>query len=276
MYKLLTGVITEELMAHVEEMGILPLEQKAIRRGRRGCLDALMFDEALVREARRDRRSLSVAWIDYRKAFDMVPHAWIDAMLKAIRAPKEVRRTVRGLIPKWRSSISLETVDGWRRVPIVFKRGIYQGESLSPLLFCLAGSPLSEALREGEGVGFRSKFHATPVTHQLYVDDLKLYAESKEMLERMVGVAEEISTAVGMEFGLKKCAVAHLKNGRVKAEGGVGLGAQARIEEVDQDSTYKYLGVAQLFGASLVVTKVSPGHLTINVHSLTQIFHRKE
>ncbi len=48
-----------------------------------------MFDEALVREAKRDRRSLSVAWIDYRKAFDMVPHAWIDTMLKAIRAPKK-------------------------------------------------------------------------------------------------------------------------------------------------------------------------------------------
>ncbi len=94
------------------------------------------------------------------------------------------------------------------------------------------------------------------------------------MLERMVGVTEEVSAAVGMEFGLKKCAVAHLKNGRVKAEGGVGLGVQARIEELDQDSTYKYLGVAQLLGASQVVIKVSPGHLTINVHSLTQIFHR--
>ncbi len=71
---------------------------------------------------------------------------------------------------------------------------------------------------------------------------MTLYAESKEMLEQMVGVTEEVSAAVGMEFGLKKCAVAHLKNGRVKA---VGLGVQARIEELDQDSTYKYLGVAE-------------------------------
>ncbi len=54
------------------------------------------------------------------------------------------------------------------------------------------------------------------------------------MLERMVGVTEEVSAAMGMEFGLKKCAVAHLENGRVKAEGGVGLGVQARIEKLDQ------------------------------------------
>ncbi len=117
-----------------------------------------------------------------------------------------MRRTIRCLIPKWRSCISLETEDGWKRE---FRRGIYQG-ALSPLLFCLAVSPLSEALRER--VGFQSKFHVMPVTHQMYVDDLKLYAESKEMLERMVGVTEEVSAAVGMEFGLKKCAVAHLIN----------------------------------------------------------------
>ncbi len=74
------------------------------------------------------------------------------------------------------------TEDGWKRVSIEFRREIYQGDSLSPLLFCLAVSPLSEALREG--VGFRSKFHVMPVI-------------------------------------------------------------QARIEELDQDSTYKYLGVAE-------------------------------
>ena len=26
-------------------------------------------------------RNLSVAWIDYRKAFDLIPHAWIGKML---------------------------------------------------------------------------------------------------------------------------------------------------------------------------------------------------
>ncbi len=40
------------------------------------------------------------------------------------------------------------------------------------------------------------------------------YAEGKSELEQMVSVTEEISGAVGMEFGFEKCAVAHMRNGR--------------------------------------------------------------
>ncbi len=46
----------------------------------------MVVDEALAREA---RSGLSVAWVDYRKAFDLVPHEWIMAVMKAIRAPKK-------------------------------------------------------------------------------------------------------------------------------------------------------------------------------------------
>ncbi len=102
---------------HVEAMDLLPPEQIATRRGRRGCLDALVVDEALARETRSGRRSLSVAWVDYRKAFDLVPHKWIMAVMKAIRAPKEVRRTLKSLISLWRTEVVLETEEGWRSVP---------------------------------------------------------------------------------------------------------------------------------------------------------------
>ena len=33
------------------------------------------------------KRNLSMAGVDYKKAFDMVPHRWIGHLLKAIRAP---------------------------------------------------------------------------------------------------------------------------------------------------------------------------------------------
>lgn len=43
-----------------------------------------------------------MGWVDYQKAFYMIPHRWIEAVLKAIRAPKEVRKAVGQLIPAWR------------------------------------------------------------------------------------------------------------------------------------------------------------------------------
>ncbi len=35
--------------------------------------------------ARVKKRNLNMAWIDYRKAYDMVPHSWIVEMLRMVR-----------------------------------------------------------------------------------------------------------------------------------------------------------------------------------------------
>ncbi len=70
MYKVMTGVMAEILGDHVERKELLPPEQKALRRGRRGCRDAITIDTAVAREAQVHERDLSVAWVDYRKAFE--------------------------------------------------------------------------------------------------------------------------------------------------------------------------------------------------------------
>ena len=88
-------------------------------------------------EAQVDKRDLSVAWIDYRKAYDMVPHRWIKRALKAIRAPKQVRRMVRRLLPPWQTDLTVRTAHGTTSIPVTLRRGVFQGDSLSPLLFCI-------------------------------------------------------------------------------------------------------------------------------------------
>jgi hypothetical protein len=81
MYKLLTGVLTEVLYEHVMTQGLLPGKQKALRKGQRGCLDTLVI-EAIASEAKLYCRNLIVAWVDYRKAYNMVPHCWLRKVLR--------------------------------------------------------------------------------------------------------------------------------------------------------------------------------------------------
>ncbi len=88
-YKVYTGALAVMLMAHVETKGILPTEQKALRKGRRGCLDALIVDAAVAGETKLRRRNLSIGWVDYKKAFDMVPHPWLKCVLKLPRKSGE-------------------------------------------------------------------------------------------------------------------------------------------------------------------------------------------
>ena len=44
---------------------------------------------------------------------------------------------------------------------------------------------------------------------QLFMDDLKIYSCSKEGISATVSIVERVSKAIGMELGLRKCAVAH-------------------------------------------------------------------
>ena len=50
--------------------------------------------------------------------------------------------------------------------------GIFQGYSLSPLLFCLSLNPLSMLLDSMDG------YQVMGGNHMLYMDDLKLFAKS--------------------------------------------------------------------------------------------------
>ena len=38
----------------------------------------MVIDKEIVKDCKRWLTSLAVAWIDYRKAYDVVPHSWIQ------------------------------------------------------------------------------------------------------------------------------------------------------------------------------------------------------
>ena len=82
LWKLLTGAIPEELYEHLEKTNSLPWKQKGCRKGSRGTKDQLQLDKMIVKAGKRWLASLAVAWIDYRKAYDMAPHSWIQKCME--------------------------------------------------------------------------------------------------------------------------------------------------------------------------------------------------
>ena len=77
MWKLLTGVIADQTYAHLDQEKLLQEEQKGYRKGSRGTNDLLYIDRAVIKEVKSRNKNLVMAWIDYKKAYDMVPHSWI-------------------------------------------------------------------------------------------------------------------------------------------------------------------------------------------------------
>ena len=75
MWKLLTGVIADQIYAHVDQEKLLPEEKKGCRKDSGGTNDLLCIDRAVIKEVTSRNKNLAMAWIDYKKAYDMVPHS---------------------------------------------------------------------------------------------------------------------------------------------------------------------------------------------------------
>lgn len=52
------------------------------RKKLRGNKDQLVIDKMALKDCKRRHTNLSAAWIDYRKAYNMVPHFWIKECMK--------------------------------------------------------------------------------------------------------------------------------------------------------------------------------------------------
>ena len=157
-------------------------------------MDALAIDAAVVRDCREDKRNCTMVWLDFRKAFDRVPHKWLRKLIRFIQAPQPVQTAIKKLMPLWRTNLKLRgRHQTTLTFPIRFKRGVFQGDTLSPLLFGLALAPLSTAMRAGGSFNSR------------YQDEPKLFEESHDEAEAALGVAESAAKVVGMELGETKC-----------------------------------------------------------------------
>jgi hypothetical protein len=53
-----------------------------IQRIAEGCKDQLLISKGMLQESKSRKKNLSMAWIDYQKAFDRVPHTWIIKSLE--------------------------------------------------------------------------------------------------------------------------------------------------------------------------------------------------
>jgi len=92
--------------------------------------------------------------------------------------------------------------------------GIFQGDSLSPLLFCICLLPVTEHLNK-LNTGYEEHTTKTKISHLLYMDDLKLIAKPEEEIQKQIQTVKTFSDDIHMEFGLEKCAKMTFKRGKL-------------------------------------------------------------
>ena len=182
-----------------------------------------------------------MAWIDYKKAYDVVPHSWIINSLKMYKISEEVINFIAKTMKTWRVEL---TAGGRRLAEAKIQRGIFQGDALLPLLFIIAIMPLNHILRKCTA-GYKLSRSQQKVNHLMDMDDIKLFAKYEKELETLKHTIRIYSRDIGMEFGVEKCAMLVMISGKRQLIDGMELPNQGEIKTLAENETYKYLGMLE-------------------------------
>ena len=152
MLKVHTSCINEFLQDHCEINKIITTEQAGGKKDVWSCLEQFIINKMILDEVIKHKRSVVMAWLDYQKAFDSVPHEWLLIALKLAKVPPLVISAIETLIQKWSTNVHLTSHQGdVQSNSIHHLGGIFQDDSLPVLLFILSVNLLSFLLKKLKG-----------------------------------------------------------------------------------------------------------------------------
>ncbi|CAH2106131.1 unnamed protein product [Euphydryas editha] len=252
LYKIFTSCIAELIYKHIDENNILAEQQKGCRKFSQGCKEQLLIDSVILKQVQKLKSNLFTMYIDYKKAYDSVPHSWLVQVLEIYKIHPKLITFLETIMTTWTTRLKLTTTtETIETEPIRIQRGIFQGDALSPLWFCLALNPLSNILNTTE-LGYQLKYTESGnptdktenINHLLYMDNIKLYAKTEEQLHQLAHLTENFTNDIKMEFGLDKCKINSIKAGQ-NYQHIYTLRTGEHIDALNEQDTYKYLGYNQ-------------------------------
>ena len=244
MYKIYTSILNYFLEDHCLVNNILGIEQAAMKKGSWGCTDQPLINKAIMEEVKSKRRNLVCVWLDYKKAFDSVPHDWLIKALHLAKVLLEIIIAIEALTKTWTTQAGLQAKNTTIETDSIdYQGGILQGV----ILFTLSINPVSFLLRKMEGYELGETIKLI-MNHLLFVDDLKLYSRTLDQMKKLLDIITTFTNDIGMIFGEAKCAYICIVLGKKKCLGSSIQINGLTIQELKEGEQYKYLSQDESVG----------------------------
>lgn len=143
--------------------------------------------------------------VDIAKAFDTLSWDFLFSALERYDLPPAFLRLVRGCVCTTTFTVSYNgTVNGYFKG----KRGLRQGDPLSPYLFVIAMNCLSMLLdkeaRSGS-LSYHHQCHKTKLTHLSFADDLLIFIDgSIESVQKVLSILHDFEVRLGLAVSIQK------------------------------------------------------------------------
>jgi len=157
-----------------------------------------IFDNILVLNELLQLENKFIISVDFKKAFDSVSHEALFDVLKHVKLPENINNLIMNMIT---GSTARVKVNSDLTSKFYIRRGVKQGDPLSPLLFDLAIEALANKIRSScKG----TKLGNQQIKILLYADDIILVANSYEEQLHQLEVMKKFQEGFGLEMNMDK------------------------------------------------------------------------
>jgi len=198
--KAFTNLIYNRLIKYVERNQILNETQFGFRRGRSTKQYSRMLLN-IIEDSKKWNKPLHLIILDIGKAFDSIQHKLIEKILSYIKVPKIATNVIMDLYKNAKSRLKIE--DYWGDT-FQFKRPIWQGDSLSPLLFILAINPILETFNKHNTEYKIGVQNSIKIGMLGYCDDITGITRGESEMEKITEKMAEITEDFAMELAPEK------------------------------------------------------------------------
>ena len=194
--KLMESIVRDKLVSHMMENQLFCDTQHGFVPGR-SCMTQLLVTLELWSEMMDVGDPIDVIYLDFRKAFDTVPHKRLIRKLKAYGIKGDILTWIRNFLSGRRQRVVVNgKLSSWEEI----LSGIPQGSVLGPILFVIFINDLPDEVM---------------CTAKIFADDTKLFhcinsQEDRVRLQDDLNRLVEWSRKWQMSFNASKCKVLHI------------------------------------------------------------------
>ena len=238
--KLLSSILKDRWLRHMRANSYLDSDlQKAFLPTVPGVSEHQAKLATIIKSARRNKRSLAIAWLDIANAYGSVHHSLIQFSMAHYHAPPEFCR----LLQSWYSGLSATiSTDEWSTPPVPLKLGVYQGDPLSVVIFLTVVNTLSDTLRTRNDLGFTLPASSISINHLLYADDACVVSNTPAGCQHLLDMVHQWLEWAQLRAKVSKCRYMTIQASTGKQVcPGLSIGGES-IPPV-KDDTFKFLGM---------------------------------
>ena len=193
------SLIRDMLMEHLTIHGLLTDDQHGFR-PRRSCNTQLLETIDIWTQLIEDGTPVDVVYLDFRKAFDSVPHRRLLSKLCSYGVSGKLLAWIEAFLSGRTQQVS---VGGCHSNPVAVESGVPQGSVLGPLLFLIYVNDLPDMVS---------------CQMKLFADDAKVFSgisthSEAETLQADLDALVKWSDSWQMAFNGDKCKVMHIGSG---------------------------------------------------------------